>query len=900
MKSLSAPIGRAAETATLERTLSEARSGNKRAVVIRGAPGMGKTTLLYWAHGIARDSGFSTAIARAPAVGGLPPRFPLAELLGDLASGLAGAGAEIPELVIETLDALKGTGSKNVRPPNLLQFARALEEVAGGRPVAVMLDDLQWAPREHLLLLVAALRLAEVPLLFVATERTETPAKTSESFPLEAAADLPVDLLNLEGLTLDSVGELAWRTVGAPLLPSLCRAVHARTLGNPLFALETLRAWRESGQISVIAGGYWGFVESPAADESRSLLEVIGTRLRSMPPHALSVARALAILGRAGSFDELKLIVTLSSDELTDALGTLEDQGIVTPETTGTQRLAHPLFQSSLMSTMGRSREAAWHGRVYTALKEAASRPSASELAYHANRALEPPADLVPTLRAAVAEARRTGSYAEAADWYGRLARNAVDRKDLIDALTGRASALEHFDAAGAASVYGEAIAVTTDGPDRAKLLLGRARSFRMAGDFDRSLDDLLNASRLASPADELQIRHAIAAVSAARGDIEDAVRLFGELIEDSQGTDVHAMAMGHSATLAILQGRLHESKTLSHQALDECSDAQYAAYLETNLCFILLVLGEWDAAETLLDACIERASRAHDIWFLPALLSTASMLYAWEGATERALDNGTESVRVAKHGNVVDQITALGGLGNALLERGEFEEITSLLGQVPMLVGIAPEKHETFNALSVLAEAHLLLGGTAAAEETLGLAVSYVKQNVLWEISIERLRAQLDLANGETASAIARTEQYIAKPSAFAFEQARIMEVSAHALWANGQRDAARARASDALSAYQGLGAARRAQQLSRWIEERKLSRPGRPRRASPGTLTEREAEILVLIANGRTNREIARDLTISPGTVKKHVENMKSKLGVHRRTELATHRSRPSSTKW
>jgi DNA-binding CsgD family transcriptional regulator len=52
---------------------------------------------------------------------------------------------------------------------------------------------------------------------------------------------------------------------------------------------------------------------------------------------------------------------------------------------------------------------------------------------------------------------------------------------------------------------------------------------------------------------------------------------------------------------------------------------------------------------------------------------------------------------------------------------------------------------------------------------------------------------------------------------------------------------------------------------------------------------LTPREAEVLGWIARGRTNREIARLLFISPHTVRKHVENIFEKLDVRTRTAAA-----------
>ncbi|WP_053850126.1 response regulator transcription factor [Streptomyces sp. NRRL B-24085] len=60
-------------------------------------------------------------------------------------------------------------------------------------------------------------------------------------------------------------------------------------------------------------------------------------------------------------------------------------------------------------------------------------------------------------------------------------------------------------------------------------------------------------------------------------------------------------------------------------------------------------------------------------------------------------------------------------------------------------------------------------------------------------------------------------------------------------------------------------------------------------PRRDVPDRLTDRELEITRLVAQGRTNAEIASELFIAPGTVKNHVAAVQRKLGARNRVGIA-----------
>jgi DNA-binding NarL/FixJ family response regulator len=110
----------------------------------------------------------------------------------------------------------------------------------------------------------------------------------------------------------------------------------------------------------------------------------------------------------------------------------------------------------------------------------------------------------------------------------------------------------------------------------------------------------------------------------------------------------------------------------------------------------------------------------------------------------------------------------------------------------------------------------------------------------------------------------------------------------------AAGERRAAVERLGDAYRIARRLRAAPLAGRAATELEalgeraDKRLGRRAAAREGGPG-LTRRELEVMRLVAAGRTNREIARDLFLSTRTVDMHVRNALSKLRARSRTEAA-----------
>jgi len=102
-----------------------------------------------------------------------------------------------------------------------------------------------------------------------------------------------------------------------------------------------------------------------------------------------------------------------------------------------------------------------------------------------------------------------------------------------------------------------------------------------------------------------------------------------------------------------------------------------------------------------------------------------------------------------------------------------------------------------------------------------------------------------------------------------------------ASAYEALGDTDAARRELEAAASVFDRLGALPDARSVARLRGQRPL----------PGGLTEREVEVLALVAIGRSNKDVAQELSISQKTVARHLSNIFIKLGASTRTEAAAY---------
>lgn len=301
------------------------------------------------------------------------------------------------------------------------------------------------------------------------------------------------------------------------------------------------------------------------------------------------------------------------------------------------------------------------------------------------------------------------------------------------------------------------------------------------------------------------------------------------------------------------------------------------SAYCRTTYGSLLTATGRWRDAEAELTEAIHAFESGHQGLRVHAVLKLAD-LRVCQGRLEEA------EVLLAGY---EDHSAATAPLAQLHLARGEAH-----LAQAVLMQALRPSESPTLHRaplLLLLVDVLLALGDIEAAR-----AVTEELTELGQHAHSDLLLAQAELALGKVKRYAGETDAALCFQSALhrlrAYEQS-LLASRAKLEIARTQKDsdwaAAVTWARAALASFTRMGAARDADEAAKLLRE--LGVAGRVGPRLPELLTQREGEVLALVARGLTNREIAERLVISAKTVEHHVSQILGKLGLRSRAEAA-----------
>jgi DNA-binding CsgD family transcriptional regulator len=479
-------LERGHQIARVEEAIDAARSGAGRGVLIEGAAGIGKTSLLRVAADRARDREMTVLTARGVEVeAGLPWNVAVQLFDGVESGGLDFSGAAA--LAKALFEPEVGARPDQPDPfPILHGLHWLVSNLAQGSPVLLIVDDAHWADRQSLQFANYLIgRVDSMPVSVLLTSRTGEPVETKLLTQLR-------DQKDLLSLSLEPLGDDAIRAIVAARIPdseeAFRSALAARVAGNPFLCDELVRQVI-ADEIPATAGG----VSRLAGVLPDGVRRGIAGRLRRLGGEAETLAAAVAVLGAGATVELSRRLAKLDEEALVGWLDMLLLADILTLEPQ--PRFVHPIVGEVVEEGLGAAERRALHMAAARLLHE--DRHAAGEVAMHllAAEGVGTEPWVVPTLREAAAEAMARGAPERAALVLDRALEEAGegDAALLLEAAHAQAT----MQRPRAIELFGAALELAENPGQRLLALAGMARSEYMAGDTGAAVR--LGRSALAS-----------------------------------------------------------------------------------------------------------------------------------------------------------------------------------------------------------------------------------------------------------------------------------------------------------------------------------------------------------------------------------------------------------------
>jgi DNA-binding CsgD family transcriptional regulator len=895
-----AVVGRETELDAVERFLDAVPAGMS-GLVLEGTPGSGKSTLWREAGRRAQARGYRVLSTR-PAEAEAKLSF---SGLADLLRGIAQSAFDaLPQPQREAIEIALARASGEAERGALFAGVVALfSMLAVAMPLVVAVDDVQWLDLPSAAAVVFALRrLTNSRVAFLGTIRADH--ETGPRSFMRALGENPLERVRVGPLSLGALHHLIKARFGRSFpRPTLVRIERASG-GNPFSALEIARQVLESGE--------------PAAGEplpiSDDLEDVIRARIGRLP------AETRAALMTVASLTQPTVRFVSAA-----ALAAAEDAALVRITSRGQVFFVHPLYASAVYRAASSHRRRSEHERLAALVEDP------EERARHLALAADGPDNRVAMALSRAAAGAAARGAPDAAGELGRLAIELTPQTDGMNRSRRQIALGEWLLAAGdnhrAREVLESALRSMDRGRVRCDALL--VLTAVLWEDNKRAALDAAEAA-LTEAADRDQVGSAHRAIAFASGDIDlaraarhadaalqmadpeaDPLTYVDSVFEAAWrnlllglGTDENEYQRALEIQARSQTARLSSAPPLwmtAHDDFDGASsywevmlrlarergDESEISYVVAMLAQSDLWRGSWPAASRGADLAVELAELADAPSRLAHALFARALVDAHRGDFERSRQACREVLAIAQtRADPWFECAGASALGLAELTAGDparADAAFSRAERAAEAMGMREPVRFRFQGDQV--ETVVALGDLDRAE---GLVERLEERARIfprpWTLAMAaRCRGLVHAARGELDAALASLDQALAHHARLEmpFELARTLLIKGEVHRRRREKRLAGTAMAEALAIFDRLGAVQ-------WAARARGEMARVQARRAPVGLTATEDEVAVLAASGRTNREIASALFMSPKTVEKRLASAYGKLGIHTRAEL------------
>jgi DNA-binding CsgD family transcriptional regulator/tetratricopeptide (TPR) repeat protein len=891
-------------------------------ILVEGEQGIGKSSLLRAAlEGTA--AGIPVLWSAADELG---RRIPLSLMEGCL-------GPAVPEPA-----AALGVFAGDPVLAGVERLLARVDRLCAVSPVVLVAEDLQWADEASVLAWSRLARaVGQVPLLLVGSARAGAGRDDLDRLR-RGVLTRGGHAIELGPLTGAEVSELVSGLVGGRPGEHLAQAI-GRAGGNPLYACELADSLVREGQVAV--AGDVAEIKAVLAPVRVpvSLDAAIGERLAGLTEDAVQVLRWAAVLGIEFSVTNLQVVSGQSAGDLMGVIGAALKAGVLAEAGTRLE-FRHGLIRQVLYEGLPTALRAALHRQAARALATADAAPEriAAQLA---QQAAVPDAGLDPSWAAdwlcAHAAVLSYRAPQVAADLFeGVLAQlpEDDDRREVLEASLatvsfllvrpeqvertagrlavtargpGRATEMAWLLAysrmrtghiAEADAVIEAALGRLGHTPSTARLIALRAMITLLQGRFDESATAAREALAAAESGDRLaagyayhtqsMLAHLERHLQQAFDHTSQALAVIGD---DPEATDLRVLMIANRIALLSDMDQWPEAVAEARDALTlaEQAGTPRIATVRCALADLYLSAGQWDDAL----AELESAAGMPGPDYLPVLVHGQIALVA----AHRDDWATTEEHLRRIPGELMNSPAAQGNAHWLLLAQaltvardGRLNEAAQVLAAVVLNAEVPADLMAGRASLLLpLVRLALAAGDTATAARAAAAAREEAEREPLRVMAVLADQCA-GLVAGDAEQSLAAARYYEA--TGRVPDQAAALEDGAALLAGQGDVAAARRALAASLELYDKLGATWDARRAAARLRPYGIARPRASAQRRPETgwaaLTPTEAKVASLVAEGRSNPDIAAGLFLSRNTVQTHVSHILAKLGARSRAEI------------
>jgi DNA-binding NarL/FixJ family response regulator/CheY-like chemotaxis protein len=802
-------------------------------------------------------------------------------------------------------------------------LTRWLEHCASLQPLVIVLDDLQWADVDSLEVLnILSSHPKPAPILFIATYRSE---ETDRSHPLydylpQLQRNRPYAHFHLAPLTREDTARLVTAYQGT-CSPQLAVYMQERAEGHPLFTVELLDDLINRDLLITGEDGFW-LPPEQSVPVPIMLKQLINQRVNRLSEEAEKLLLAGAVAGEAWSLRVVERVVDLPEDKLLDSLEHALQDGLIieADDTQEIYQFSHGLIREVLYTGQLARRRKRIHEQVAEQLEQLQA-DNTYTIAYH-YAAAENWEKAAPYFLAAGEQAAKQLAnnsalrlYQQALyaaqqagkalvpmqlQSYQRLGRThrALEQREEAEVIYSRMRDV----AQSSGDLVSEGYALT-------HLVEVRTSLYQYELAEKTAQEARRIAEKTGDPRLLLRANASLGYLLFAFGKQNDANHYLDQALQSARALDdlvTEGEMLRLHAYEAIFQGRYTDGESLALLAMEKGKkqgDPMLIAGSYQNLSFAQIEKGWYLEAYQNIRAVLDTGefseTRHHQ---RPRLLNLMGYLHLELGDAQAALEwdqkaleasrevGGMANVEMRRYSllNIATDYLHLGKLEAAIETVARFEYIREaadysrfryynryLLLQSEIYlaqqafaqaVELAQEARSfaaVYGSRKNIAKSHWFEGQALAGMRQWDAAERHLNQAVaiVDEIQHGSLRWKMRLSLAEVLS-------QVGKPAEAAIKQARLLiDQTIQSLLG---------------SHFQEVFFA------SPWLKKLEArERNQLPERASyPAGLTDREVEVLRLVASGATNQQVAEVLHISVRTVNTHMTNILNKTGCENRT--------------